>query len=333
MPRLLRRSVPLMWWCVLVSSVVGQAPAAAAPPRPKATCAVLGGSVSAGLAWRRFESYSPDPDPVAFAERQLKRSIEEREYELRTDGLSVGKALSSLAGGSVEILDYAQIFYRNQDSVVGRQLRLAVEVRKCRLVVGLDLLVWFGFGDIERPRTKLSAAQQAEFAAARRLALQQRAFALLDKHLAASTATKTVFVIGDYPDLTKANPILLRPHQRPTAAVLAELNKRFHEFAAKRDRILVFPMNRLLSSAVRHQLELRVGDKSRKLRDEDTLQFDNIHPNKVGLAVLLGELRDLVAKSAPQVADCLPVIPPFQQLITRLGLKVGDLDYLATRAK
>ncbi len=295
----------------------------------KPSCAIIGASVSAGMAWRRYEIHSPDPDPIMFAEKLFKRVIETREYDLRTDSTPIATLIRRLDPKKrIEVRNLTHTIYRRPNPILANQLRNAS--KRSRLVVGLDLMVWFGYGDVKRLPRDVTAAEQSSHEAKERLALQAQGFALIDKYM---TGNQSIFVIGDYPNLEASNRILLKPHQRPTDEVLAELNRRFYAFAAKRERVVAFPLKKTLDTALRSELKVVIDGEVRMLRTADVLQLDEIHPNNFGVALLLTYVTDMVKKEAPQVADCLPELPDLVTLFGMVGVKVKDLDYLMTRSR
>ncbi|MCA8975160.1 MAG: hypothetical protein KDC98_10580 [Planctomycetes bacterium] len=300
-----------------------------APTAPAPSCSIVGASVSCGMDWRSQARFAGNSDPIEYAEKQLKRAIEDREFDLRTDSLPLAKLIALLdPDGRIRIDNQSQVILRNAPLLIASQLNHATA--KSRLVVGIDLMVWFGYGDVPQPPAGATAAERAAHQAEQRLQLQATAFALIDKCMAGNDC---VFVIGDYPDLREGNAVLMRPHQRPTAEVLTELNRRLREFAAERERVVLFPMHDLLEAAVRHELEVEIGGKTRRLRSADVLQLDEIHPNRLGVAILLTHVAKVVKAEAPQVADCLPELPDLEAMMTTAGIEVEDLDYLARRGR
>ncbi len=289
------------------------------------SCTFVGASVSHGMPWRDYEIFCPESDPLTFAEKQLKRTITEREYEWRTDSIGISKAIRSVAADDgPKVYDRSDIFaLRRTKSNIRRQLKFAT--RKSRLVIGVDLLIWFGYGRTPAVPRRVEAERAAAITAKARFKLQQIGFDLIDEYLAGND---TVLIVGDYPDLTEANELILPAHSKPTPSTLLELNERLDAFVAKRDRVHVYRLSKTLRDARTGKLRVLSNGAERVFHDHLALQLDEMHPNQFGAIFLAHDIARFVRQHAPEVSSCLPEATSFDAMLRALDLETEQLDKL-----
>jgi len=145
------------------------------------------------------------------------------------------------------------------------------------LVIGVDFLFWFCYGD---------AATDAERAARFETGLK-----LLDQ-------VHCPLVVGDIPDASSTtNTGIIGAYQVPSETARTAANKRLKQWAAKHPLVTVVPLAKFMrdtkaNQAVKIHNQTLPAGKTRAL-----LQGDQLHPTPQGAAVLaLGILDALTAK-------------------------------------
>jgi hypothetical protein len=197
---------------------------------------------------------------------------------------------------------------------------------RASLILALDFLFWFGYWPDEEklpqaesgsPLLQAYGKSDAELERClRSLEKQVRGFALIDRLLEQTTAP---IVIADYPDMFGANPLMLSPRRIPLRRTLDELNRRLHRFAEERPRLIVFPLADYVARSKRGEIELPGGD-GRNVAPEDAIQGDNLHPTRLGTALVLHELLALLDERLEGDARrALPAPVEFPALAAKAG--------------
>lgn len=227
----------------------------------------------------------------------------------RNETLPLKRALAALwPDGAVEIRNRASMMlFADTENLGERQIRLAQRDGSAFLVA-LDFAFWFGYG----------AFGHGEEAKARRLALQDKGLDLLSR-------ISAPMLVGDYPDMTGADPRMLSRQQIPDAGTLAELNRRLLEWAKGRPNVRIFPMSDLVATVKKSGEKVVLGGKEVVIPPERLLQGDRLHATRLGMATLtarlLPALRDLLPESHPlrpkemgqeQILDALGVLGEVQ---------------------
>lgn len=208
----------------------------------------------------------------------------------------------------LRVVDHSDVMFFTDPLELGRrQVEEAIE-DDAMAYLGLDFLFWFGYGMMAPPESE-EAERYLEVDLAldrdlQRLRLQGRGFALLGELLA---RTDSLVVVGDYPDMTGANPLLMHPDMIPIRRMREELNRRLDAFAAAHDRLAVFPLSRLIQRARRYGEEIELDGVAYTLRSYDLFQSDLLHPTRLGMAVLAERLLEF-----------------WQPRQDRLPLRIGD---------
>ncbi|MEM1449942.1 MAG: hypothetical protein AAF957_12945 [Planctomycetota bacterium] len=245
-------------------------PAATGPPE----IAFVGASVTAGF--RLADHDDMFSNMRARAEQVLGRELSDEEYERRTDSVAPGDVLAAVSGRSVESFGDTMLF-ASPERIARRVLEKGLETG-ADTVVGVDLMFWFGYGRVD------DGGDERE----ERLALQRLGFDLLDE--LASGAPDVSFVLGDYPDLSRALPAMITPDMIPDAKTRKELNRRLAVWADERPNVSVFPISRSLDAVTRGTVRLGDGSGGRAIDLESAFQLAMVHPTRLGTAYLVRDL-------------------------------------------
>jgi len=239
---------------------------APAPARP--VVAVIGASVSAGFQ-----------DIMTAGAREAPPG--------RNRTISLWVALKRLwPADAVTIRNHSQTMFFMEPARLGEKSANEARAGRPDLVVALDFLFWFGAG----------AAPGGEREVAARLAKQKLGFELLERF-------SVPLVVGDYPDMSGADPEMVPPSWVPGPAVLEALNGALREWAAKRPGVRLFPLSRFVKTAKVDGEAIRYREREVKLPPLHLLQTDRLHATKLGMVLLtwrlLPELRAALPEAAP----------------------------------
>lgn len=139
------------------------------------------------------------------------------------------------------------------------------------LVLGLDFLFWFCYGDGNNDEERLQRFNQG--------------LKLLESF-------KCPLVLGDLPDASAAVNRQLRPDQVPTPRALAAANRRLRAWAAGRHQVAILPLSSFMRTTLRNQ-SLRVHRQVLPAgKTLALLQEDRLHPSASGAAFLAVSLLD-----------------------------------------
>lgn len=187
------------------------------------------------------------------------------------------------------------------------------------LLVALDFLFWYGYGPLEGK----GAADSGDHASAEEAERATR-LAHLEQGLALISKFKGNLLIGNFPDMSAANRLVLNPKWRPDAATLKELNARVAAFAKERPGTILFPLAEQVADLQTRRRTIRFGEDSYDVGRDQLFQFDRLHPNRVGMAVLGEALLTRIAEfeslpkilrpTPPQTADLILALEATEQL-------------------
>jgi len=180
-------------------------------------------------------------------------------------------------------------------------------------VIGVDLAFWFGYGKTLGAEPGTDAALQA------RTALQQKGLALFDEYL--QNNSDTTFVIGDYPDLTGAVPMMITPDMIPTKNELAELNRRLLAWAKERPDVHVFPLSKSLERLRQGECKITVDGTEQTVGADAAFQIARVHPTRLGVAVMM---RDLTRWLSHNVRQQLRPIDTTDQTLSAAAMDRGE---------
>ncbi len=214
------------------------------PPSPLDRVVVLGASLSAG-----FGNLLP-------LHMILRKAFPERKWTARN------------------LKDTATSLFFLQPLGTGKfQVDKALDF-KPTLVVGLDFLFWYLYGQVPE-KSRLQRLEKG---------LEQ-----LER------LGKVPVVVGDIPDMHGASPEMLPPSAIPKKETLKAANQRIYAWAKKHPNVLLFPLAKFTRKAKAKGWDLKpgAGEKAPSpilhLTPSQLLQKDRLHPSRAG-AWLLGRL-------------------------------------------
>jgi len=165
-----------------------------------------------------------------------------------------------------------------QPEALGRtQIAQALQA-KPTLVVGLDFLFWFCYGDV---RTNEDRLQRFE-----------TGLKLLEN-------VQCPLVLGDIPDASAAANGILSASQIPSIEVMVAANRRLKEWAAARPQVVVFPLASFMRAAMANQALTVHGNILPAGETRMLLQDDKLHPSASGCAALAVAVLDVVQSKEP----------------------------------
>lgn len=167
--------------------------------------------------------------------------------------------------------------FLHPDPDAQRQVREAVAA-KPTLVVGVDFLFWFCYGD---------ATGDVE-----RMEWLENGLKLLE-------TIPCPVVVGDIPDASGAENWMLASDQIPRRTVLVAANRRLREWAASHKQVIVAPLADFMRAAAANQ---PITIRGRRLTsDASLLQADHLHPTETGCSVVALAILDAVVSSRSSV--------------------------------
>ncbi len=270
-------------FAVAVLAVLGAPASAQEPVARPAAVAVIGASVSAGFVDR------------------ITGTDAERNQTLR---------LAAVLGAvwpreRADIRSFADaMFFLDPDAKgvaqVERALRAAPD-----LVVGIDFLFWFGYGDVGASDDPTAA----------RLARLGKGLALLER-------LPCPLVVGDLPDMRDANPRMLPPRLVPSVEELAAVNEAIHAWAGARPGVAVFPLAEWVQAVRQHGDTVESGGRRISLPPEALLQTDRLHATRLGVGLLVHRLVPRCLALLPPEHPLRDHLPDFGELIEQIGADV-----------
>lgn len=169
-------------------------------------------------------------------------------------------------------------FFTKPAEILQEQLKAAANAQPS-LVVALDSLFWFCYGELGSEQERLD-----RFEAGLRLL---------------ETLTVPV-IVGDIPDASGAVGKILGKKQMPDLTTIAKCNERLMSWVADRKNVRVFPLAKVMSAASANE-ELKLATSSwGQGQSRSLLQRDGLHPSTPGLAALTLELLSLATSLAEQ---------------------------------
>lgn len=278
-------------------------------------CTVIGASLSNGTSLKILGAMLGFGDMKTFAEKTLARSVSEFELRVKTDSVGMRQLLRKITTGDpVSVVDCSDTMFFQSPATKGeKQLQRAK--RRQGLVLGLDFMVWFGYGGVSSPRGTRDAIDVAIHRAMRRLDKQQKAFDLLDQYLIGGEST---IVLGDYPDMTGAVERMLPKSAIPRKSTLAELNRRLYRWAASRKQVRIYPLAARVASARAGKLAVTLEGEASMLHLDQLLQLDRLHPTKLGMAIIASDMMKFLRDQLPELAERLPWKSEFGEVVDAL---------------
>jgi hypothetical protein len=171
------------------------------------------------------------------------------------------------------------LLFMNPETFGPMQIGAATHNRPT-LVVGVDFLFWFCYGE-----------GGTDAARARRF---ENGLKLLEQ-------IPCPLVIGDIPDASSAtNTGIISPAQVPSETARRAANRRLREWAAARPDVVVVPLEKFMRAAMANQSVTIRGRTLPAGQTRPLLQSDQLHPTPHGAAVLALEILDGLVARRPE---------------------------------
>jgi hypothetical protein len=152
---------------------------------------------------------------------------------------------------------------------------------KPTLIIALDFLFWFCYGDGPNDKDRL---------------------ARFEKGLKFLEPFHCPIILGDLPDASAAVERMLTPDEIPSAAALAAANRRLKEWAAARKQTVVVPLSAFMRNAMANKPLTVHGYTLAEGKTRVLLQDDKLHPSAAGCAVLTLAIFDSFLSSQPPLS-------------------------------
>jgi hypothetical protein len=160
------------------------------------------------------------------------------------------------------------------------------------LVLAVDFLFWYGYGFAFRNKTELDRRMKTL-----RLGLEQ-----LDR-------LRCPVVVGDLPDMRGASKRMLHPAQIPSPHVLEALNQELRAWADKKKNVLLIPLAAWVKTLKAGKWTVPGSPDGKHpetvLTVKVALQWDRLHPTRIGVIVLTERIIQAVKKRFGPAADGL----------------------------
>jgi len=179
------------------------------------------------------------------------------------------------------------LFFGAPDVHGARVVREATE-HAPTLVIAIDYLFWYGYGDLHLKAGEMDIAPR---------------LALLEKGLDRLDSLKGVLVVGDFPDVSAAVGGMLYAAQMPSSAALKALNERLSTWAKERDRVILFPLAEL-TCRLNDDQPLMIGDETWEGEAKGALLgADHLHPTIPGLIAIAHEVVHQIIRRHPAIPE------------------------------
>jgi len=215
--------------------------------------AVIGASASAGFG--------------------VTEEIRISETESRVEGISLGDVLiESGRQSEIVILDLASDAFFMNPRKFGEETVQRVVAWKPDLVVGVDFLFWYVYGNSNHDN-------DPDVEIEKRLKGLEEGLRMLEK-------VNAPLVIGEVSDMTPAIGRMLSKKQVPSPAAIEKVNQRIHAWAQERPEVVVIPLHELIERISRGE-PFTIGEHAWNQEErEELLNSDKLHPNLQGLVAI-----------------------------------------------
>ncbi|MGI9014637.1 MAG: hypothetical protein ACR2GY_10360 [Phycisphaerales bacterium] len=168
--------------------------------------------------------------------------------------------------------DYSDLMFFLDSPRVGRRLWARTVKAQPTLIIAIDFLFWFSYGDRN--------------AASEPLRSEEERLALLDLGLDLLASANCRVIVGDVPDMSAAVGGMLSRAQMPENQTLERVNQRIHEWAKTQPHITVVPLADLIAKMNSNE-EIVIGRYTWPAGSRDRLiQPDELHPTLDGMIAL-----------------------------------------------
>ena len=158
----------------------------------------------------------------------------------------------------------SRFFFLQPEVEAQRQIDLALE-SKPSMVIGVDFLFWFCYGEGQTDRD--------------RLARFEKGLKLLD-------GFSCPLILGDIPDASGAINRMLTPDEIPSTTAMAAANRRLKEWVAVRHNVVILPLSAFMRTVIANEALSVHGRTLPAGKTGILLQTDRLHPSAPGCAVL-----------------------------------------------
>jgi hypothetical protein len=176
------------------------------------------------------------------------------------------------------VRNFANTFFFLQPESLGRRQVDNAREANPTLVLGVDFLFWFCYGE---------GATDEE-----RLRRFETGLKLLE-------SLSCLLIVGDLPDASAAVNGMLRPEQVPGTNALAAANRRLREWAADRPNVVLLQLSTFMQTALSNQALTIRGHTLPEGRTRALLQDDKLHSSPLGCAVLTVAALEALQRQHP----------------------------------
>ena len=201
------------------------------------------------------------------------------------------------------------MFFLQPEAIGWAQIEQALQANPT-LVVGVDFLFWFCYGDGPGDGDRLKR---------------------FEKGLKMLETVQCPLVIGDIPDASGASEDILGPEQIPSVKAMGAANRRLKEWAASRANVVIVSLSAFMRSAMANEALTIRGHTLEKGKTRTLLQSDRLHPSSHGCAVMTLAILD--AFQSKQPASRASDIRWDPNEVYRLVFKTADQQDSAKQAR
>ena len=169
------------------------------------------------------------------------------------------------------------LFFMQPETEAQRQIELAVET-KPSLVIGVDFLFWFCYGDGRTDQDRLRRFEHG---------------------LKLCEQISGPLLLGDIPDASGAVNRMLSADEIPTPTAIAAANHRLKQWAHDHHNVVVLPLAHFMRAVVANEALTIHGHTLPAGKTGILLQSDHLHPSAPGCAVLALMTLDALQATRP----------------------------------
>jgi hypothetical protein len=184
----------------------------------------------------------------------------------------------------------SSLFFLSPGVTGAAQVDRALEL-KPTLIVALDFLFWYGYGNDDGKGGSLAR----ESARLEKLELGFKQLERIDPSVPV--------IVGDFPNMAAAVGKMLSKEQMPEAASLEALNARLVEWAGTRPNVILFPLSDLVSKLKTGET-IRIAGIDFEKAGGRLLQSDELHPTargSIAMSLRIAELLNEKRGSGPAI--------------------------------
>jgi hypothetical protein len=232
------------------------------------------------------------------------------------DSVSMQHMLKKWSDGEVKVTTHPTMAMWNlfQDPIgIGKDEIELAKKRKADLVIAVDFPFWFAYGYVQGDEAKARLAD-------------------LETCIQYLTELRVPVVIGDLPNMQGAAVRMLKPRQIPSNEVLEQLNARLKKFADDNPLITLVPMAQIVKQLKVEGVKLPLKEGVLQTKPGALLQEDQLHATRLGMALLLFQLQDVLRAQFPKGHALHEQRWAFDDFAAAAGAEV-ELDTLREQAK